>query len=428
MRLRHATFATAALLALSTSLRAQEKQRFANQNEALSAGAILGGRGGPQDVQWIEGGARYSYIAREAGTNREVIRALDPGTGKDTLLFTSSGLTYPGTTKPFDYQSFQWAHDFKHLVFQTNFKALYRNSGTSDYYVYRLADKSLQLATKGARTAELSPNGAMLGVERDGDMYVEDLAAHKETRLTKDAKEHLYNGHFDWVYEEEFGMAQAWNWSPDNRFIAFWQTNDHAEPVIQLSDYSGAHPEWDHLTIPQPGDSNATVRIGVVDVKSGKRVWLDTGDKGEFYIPRIYWTSRADTLAVITLDRAQQTMKLYFFDVTTGGKRLVMSETSKTWIDVYDFYGGIQDMMTFPENSHEFFWISDRDGFQHLYRYDYSGKLINQVTRGQWMVTRVEGSDAKTQTIYYTSTEASPAATALLDQVRRHGTAATHHR
>jgi len=64
--------------------------------------------------------------------------------------------------------------------------------------------------------------------------------------------------------------------------------------------------------------------------------------------------------------------------------------------------------MTFPGNSSEFFWLSDRDGFQHLYRYDYSGKLINQVTQGNWSVTRVEGSDAPQQTIYYTSTEASP--------------------
>jgi len=101
-------------------------------------------------------------------------------------------------------------------------------------------------------------------------------------------------------------------------------------------------------------------------------------------------------------------MKLYFFDVTTGGKRLVMTETSRTWIDVYDFYAGIQDMMSFPEGSHEFFWISDRDGWQHVYRYDYSGKLINQVTHGSWSVTRIEGADAKAQTMYYTSTAVSP--------------------
>ena len=387
---------------------AQEKQRFANMDEALQAGAILRGRQGPQNVNWIEGGARFSYTDRDARTGTPLIRAYDPPTGKDTVLFTTTGVTVPGTNQPFTYDGFEWAADSKHLVFQTNFRPIYRRSGISDYYIYSLASRSMQLATKDARTGELSPNGAMLGFERDGDMYVTTLANHQEKRLTKDASNHVYNGHFDWVYEEEFGLAQAWKWSSDSRYIAYWQLNDSAEPEIQISDYSGLHQEWEKLRIPQVGDSNATVRIGVVNVATGQNTWLNTGERGEFYIPRIYWTSRADTLAVITLNRPQNTMKLFFFDVKTGGRREVMTETSKTWLDVYDFYAGVEDMMSFPANSHEFFWLSDRDGYQHLYRYDYSGKLINQVTRGNWNATRIEGSDAKGQTIYYTSTEASP--------------------
>jgi dipeptidyl-peptidase-4 len=387
---------------------AQEKQRFANMDEAMQAGGILRGRQGPQNVNWIEGGARFSYTDRDASTGTPLIRAYDPPTGKDAVLFTTTGVTFPGTNQPFTYDGFEWAADSKHLVFQTNFRPIYRRSGISDYYIYSLADRSMQLATKGARTGELSPNGAMLGFERDGDMYVTTLANHKEKRLTRDASEHVYNGHFDWVYEEEFGLAQAWKWSTDSRYIAYWQLNDAAEPDIQISDYSGLHQDWEKLRIPQVGDSNATVRIGVVNVATGQNTWLDTGERGEFYVPRIYWTSRPDTLAVITLNRPQNTMKLFFFDVKTGGRRQVMTETSKTWLDVYDFYAGVDDMMSFPENSHEFFWLSDRDGYQHLYRYDYSGKLINQVTRGNWNATRIEGSDAKGQTIYYTSTEASP--------------------
>jgi len=387
---------------------AQEKQRFANMDEAMQAGGILSGRQGPRNVNWIEGGMRFSYTDRDARTGTPVIRAYDPATGKDTDLFTTTGLTFPGTNQPFSYDAFEWAQDSKHLVFQSNFQPIYRRSGISDFYIYSLADRSMQLATKGARTGELSPNGAMLGFERDGDMYVTNLSTHQERRLTRDASEHIYNGHFDWVYEEEYGLAQAWKWSPESSYIAYWQLNDSAEPVIQISDYSGLHQDWEKLRIPQVGDSNATVRIGVVNVSTGQNTWLDTGEKGEFYVPRIYWTSRPDTLAVITLNRPQNTMKLFFFDVKTGGRRQVMTETSKTWLDVYDFYAGVDDMMTFPSDSREFFWLSDRDGFQHLYRYDYSGKLINQVTRGNWSVTRVEGSDAKKQTVYYTSTEVSP--------------------
>jgi dipeptidyl-peptidase-4 len=180
-------------------------------------------------------------------------------------------------------------------------------------------------------------------------MYVYDMATGQEKRLTDDARGDVYNGHFDWVYEEEFGEAQAWKWSRDNRYIAYWQTDESAEPYIQLSSYADDHPEWDRIRIPQPGDSNATVRIGVVDVTSGKNVWLDPGESGEYYIPRIYWTSEPNTLGVLTLNRPQDEVKLYFFDVTTGAKRLVFSQKSDTWIDVYDFYAGVDDLMTFPE-------------------------------------------------------------------------------
>jgi dipeptidyl-peptidase-4 len=387
---------------------AQEKQRFASLDEAVQAGAILNGRQGPRNVNWIEGGKRYSYTDRDPQTNAPVIRAYDPASGNATTLFTTSGLTFPGTNEPFSYESFQWAEDSKHLVFQTNFQPIFRKSGISDFYIYSLADRSLQLATKGARTAQLSPNGALLGFERDGDMYITDLSTHSEKRLTRDASGHVYNGHFDWVYEEEFGLAQAWKWSPDSRYISYWQLNDSAEPEIQLSDYSGTHQEWERIRIPQPGDSNATVRIGVVNVATGANTWLDTGERGDFYIPRIYWTSRPDTLAVMTLNRPQNLMKLFFFDVKTGGRRQVMTESSKTWIDIFDFYAGVDDLMSFPAGSREFFWLSDRDGYQHLYRYDYSGRLINQVTRGSWNATRIEGSDAAQHTIYYTSTEVSP--------------------
>jgi dipeptidyl-peptidase-4 len=406
MRFRTVRLLALLLLLAPAAAWAQQKTAFRNLQEALQSGRSLGGRNGPAGVVWIEGGRRLSFTTR--GANGEEIRAMDPATGRDTLLFSAQGLTFPDSAAPFTYQSFDWSRDFRNLVFQTRFRPLYRRSGTSDYFVYSLADRSLRLATRGARTAELSPDGAMLGYERDGDMYVVDLASRAERRLTTGATETLYHGHFDWVYEEEFGLAQAWNWSPDSRYVAYWQVDESREPVIQISDFSGRHPTWDRIRIPQPGDTNATVRIGVSDARTGTQVWLDPAETGEFYIPRIYWTSRPDTLAVITLNRPQNTMTLYFFDVRTGGKRQVMSETSTTWIDVYDFFAGVQDLMAFPAGTTQFFWISDRDGWQHIYRYDYSGRLVNQVTRGRWTATRIAGIDVRTQAIYYVSTEAAP--------------------
>jgi len=403
MRLR--SLLVALLLVPSVGM-AQQKTPMRSLNEWIAVSRALGGRAGPQNINWIEGGRRFSFTQRDSAGDQ--IRAMDPATLKDTLLFASRGVTFPGGSEPFAYQSFQFARDSKHLVFQTHFKPIYRNSGTADYFVYSLADHGMQLAASGARTAELSPDGATLGYERGGDLFVYDLTQHKETRLTSDATELVYNGHFDWMYEEEFGIGQGWNWSPDSRYIAYWQVDESAEPLIQISDLSGAHPAWEKIRIPQPGDSITKVRIGVVAVGSGQKVWLDTGESGDVYIPRIYWTSQPDTLAVLTLNRPQNTLKVFFFDVKTGGRRLVFSETSGTWIDIFDFFAGVPDMMTFPAGLKEFFWISDRDGWQHLYHYDYAGHLLNQVTHGPWSVTRIAGTDPRARTIYYASTEASP--------------------
>ena len=388
--------------------KAQEKASYKNLTEAIRASKTLAGKSGPQSLNWIDNGNQYSYTIHNPDTKREEIRSYDPVTGKDNLIFDAVGLSFPDTNEAFAYKSFQWAHDSKHLLFESNFRKIYRRSGISDYYVYSLEDKNLKVAAKNARTAELSPDGSMVGYERDGNMYVYEFAAKSETQLTNDAGGNIFNGHYDWVYEEEFGQAQAWNWSPDSKYIAYWQFDETGVPLVQLTNYEGTHPKYEKIAIPQPGDQNPKVRIGVIDVKNHKHIWLSTGDTGDYYIPRLYWTSEPNTLAMMVLNRKQDDMKLYFFNVITGEHRLVMEEKNDTWVAIFNFYTNVNDMMFFPEKVHEFFWISDRSGYYQIYRYNYDGKLLNRVTNGNWDVIKVLGINPDSKTIYYTSAEASP--------------------
>ncbi|HVV54041.1 MAG TPA: S9 family peptidase [Mucilaginibacter sp.] len=395
----------ALLIAPLTRLYAQDKKEYGSLEEAIISGfSNLGGKGGPRSLNWINGGDKYSFISGNE------IHTFDPKTLSESTVFTDKGLTFPGTDKPFKYESFQWSHDSKHIVFKTNTHRIYRRSATSDYYIYDVDSKQLQLAAKDARTAELSPDGSMVGIERGGNMYDYNFANSKETQLTSDSTSDngIFNGHYDWVYEEEFGQAQAWNWSPDNKYIAFWQFDERPVPEFQMTNFEGQHPEYVHIPIPQVGDNNPKVRIGVIDVHTGNKVWLTPDETGDFYIPRIYWTSDPDVLALMTLNRAQNHMKLYFFNVKTGEHHVVLEEQNDTWVAIFNFYTNVNDMVYFPEGLREFFWVSDRSGYYHIYRYNYDGKLLNQVTKGDWDLIKVTGINPKTKTIYYLSAEASP--------------------
>lgn len=380
---------------------AQNKQQYGSLTEALRSAGNLYGNQGPQSVNWTNGGNQYSFI------NNDEIRSMDPKTLQDQLIFNSKGTNFPGSSKQFDYESFQWSKDSKHLVFKTNTRHLFRRSDISDYYDYSVDSKQLKQAAKDARTAELSPDGAKVGLERNGNMFVYNFATGTEQQLTSDttSESGTFNGHYDWVYEEEFGQAQAWNWSKDSKYIAFWQFNERPVPDFQMTNFDGQHPDQVHIPIPQVGDANPQVRIGVIDVSSGKKVWLTPDETGDFYIPRIYWTSNPDELALMTLNRAQNHMKLYFFNVKTGAHRVVLEEQNSTWVAIFNFYTNVNDMVYFPEKSKEFFWVSDRSGYYHIYRYGYDGKLINQVTTGNWDMIKVSGINTEAKKIYYLSAE-----------------------
>ncbi len=402
------TILSVVFLLLSSSSIAQEKERYSNLRDALTSGGQLSGSNGPSNVIWIDGGDRYSYSTTNPDTRTPEIRVYDPETDTDELIFSAADHTFPDSDDTFRYRSFQWSKDFRFLVFQTNFNPVYRFSGVSDYYYYSIEDETFQLVAEDAYTAELSPDGQKIAYERGGNLYAYDLNKEVETQLTFDAEEKIFNGRFGWVYEEEFGKAQAWNWSHDSRYIAYWQTDEREVELFRSTDYEGTYPKYVEIPYPKVGTENPTVKIGVVDVESLDQNWMDV-DLGDGYVPRIYWTSEPGKLAIVHFNRPQTHLKLFFHDVTSGVGNLIMEEISDHgWIDVFDFFAGIDDLFFFPNDRDEFLWVSDRDGWSHIYRYNYEGELLNRVTNGEWEVTNVFAVDSRNERIFYLSTEVSP--------------------
>ncbi len=373
---------------------------------ALQVGFALSGSNGPSSVNWIDGGDRFSYID-DAGK----VRSYNPATDEETLIFDSEGKTFPDRDEPFEYQSFQWSADFKYLLFQTNFRPVWRYSGEADYYLYHIEQESFRLVAKDARTAELSPDGKKVVYERGGNLFVLDLSSDKETQLTDDAQEQVYNGRFGWVYEEEYGLVQAWAWSPDSRYIAYWQTDERDIPIYRMTDFSSAHPEYEEIPYPRVGDPIPGVRIGILDIAKKKNTqWVDLDLEGGT-IPRIYWTANEGQLALVHLNRPQNHLTLYFADAKNGKvKKIIEEKDDSGWIDVFDFFAGILHYFSFPEDREEFLWISGRSGHNHIYHYNYDGELLNQVTEGAWDVVTIEATawSEGSGNIYFTSTEVSP--------------------
>jgi dipeptidyl-peptidase-4 len=205
----------------------------------------------------------------------------------------------------------------------------------------------------------------------------------------------------DWVYEEEFAFTKAFQWSPDGRFVAFYEFNEKDVKEFSMTSYNQQlYPTEYRFKYPKAGEENAKVNIWVYDVERNSKVKVDIGDRQEIYIPRIKWTSDVTTLSVQRLNRHQNNLELLFADAVTGKSRVVLKETSETYID-------ITDNLTFLEDN-EFIWSSEKDGFNHLYLYDAAGNEKVQLTSGEWDVTEFYGIDAKGKNFFYQSSEEGP--------------------
>jgi dipeptidyl-peptidase-4 len=250
--------------------------------------------------------------------------------------------------------------------------------------------------------ATFSPVSNQVAYVRDNNLYVEDLDAKKTVQVTANgAKNEVINGMSDWVYEEEFSFTKAFEWSPDGRFIAFYEFNEANVKVFSMTTYKGQlYPEEERFKYPKAGETNSSVKVFIYHVDRDMKVQVELGERDDIYIPRIKWTKDPATLSIQRMNRLQNRLELLFADALKGKTRIVLSEISETYID-------ITDNLTFLDDQ-EFIWSSEKDGYNHLYLYDVAGNEKVQLTSGEWDVTEFYGMDAKGKNFYYQSCEEGP--------------------
>ncbi len=225
------------------------------------------------------------------------------------------------------------------------------------------------------------------------------MANGKITQLTHDGKKNkIINGTSDWVYEEEFAITKAYDWSPDSRYIGFLKFNEKGVKQFSMTFYDDLYPDSYKFKYPKAGEDNSLVSIHLIDLK--KKCKVKAIDIGEYeYVPRLQWSEKSNKLILQSMNRHQNSLKYHLVDCTDGkaSTKIIFEETSETYIDV-------DDNLIFLEDGESLLRTSEMHGYKHIYKLDFSGEH-KQVTNGNWDVIDFLGLDDENNTIYYSSCE-----------------------
>jgi dipeptidyl-peptidase-4 len=296
--------------------------------------------------------------------------------------------------------SYSFSADEKKILIAANSNQIFRHSFTADYFLFDLNAKTLvKLFDFQVQEPTFSPDGTKIAYARENNLFMYDIASKTSTQVTSDGKKNaIINGITDWVYEEEFAFVRAFDWSADSKKLAYIRFDESQVPEFSMSVFhKDLYPKIETFKYPKAGEKNSEVSLHIYDVAAKSQKQVDLGQYSDFYIARLKWTNDANVLSAQVLNRHQDNLDLLFVDGNSAAAKVVLNEKDKAYVDV-------TDNLTFLKDN-SFIWTSEKDGFNHIYLYDKTGKLKNQVTSGSWEVTNYYGFDEKTATVYYQSVE-----------------------
>jgi dipeptidyl-peptidase 4 len=407
--LRHFRAAVSSLLAaaiflISQAAFAQQSQTHPWTVKEIFADDSLTGNP-PEGMSWAPDGSRATYIA-ENGDVMQIqvsdgkLKKLIDAAKVRSLFEANISEKDRDHRNRYDQPDYIWSPDSKHLLFDTN----------GELWLYDLGNGTgVQVGNTGMQSGDdpkFSPNGQYISYLRNNNLYLQRAErGGAPFALTDSHDGNVLNGGIDWVYLEELDTRSNYFWSPDSKQIAYLQMSEGQVPIYPLTDWIPLHATVDQQRYPQPGDSNPSVRVGVLNATGGSTRWLKIPlDAGNDYIPRLGWVN-PHVVWVETLTRDHKHMNIYFADTRTGEVKLALAQTEPKYFTLtYDvsFVG-----------DHQFLILSWRDGFTHMYRYTFDAgnpmgseaQLANQLESGPYEVVSIKTVDEATKTVYYLSSE-----------------------
>ncbi len=355
-------------------------------------------------VNWTNDGLAYTRVK-----DGNIIR-IDPKTEAETIIVKKEQLTAVGTSAPMLPQSYVYSNDNSKLLIFTNTEKVWRYKTRGDYWILDLKNNQLSKVGKSQPSqslmfAKFSPDAKQVAYVSEHNLFAEDVNSGISRRLTNDGSRKMINGTFDWVYEEEFGCRDGFRWSPDGKQIAFWQVDaTKIRDYYMLNTTDSVYSKVIPVEYPKTGVAPSPVKIGVVNLSNGAIRWMKIdGDPQQNYLPRMEW-SAGNELIVQQLDRRQQESKLIYCNSNDGNCRTFWAENDEAWVDLNAAEaGGDPSGWLWVNKQQDFLWVSEKDGWRHIYKISKDGKNVTLLTKGNYDIGGIKAIDEANNYVYFSA-------------------------
>ncbi|MEO8569465.1 MAG: DPP IV N-terminal domain-containing protein [Ginsengibacter sp.] len=363
-----------------------------------------------KEIDWTPDGAAYLKISDGNIVKTDVL------TNNEIIVVKKEQLTPPGAVRPLSFDIYSFSQDNKTLLIFTNTAKVWRYNTRGDYWVLNLSSNQLtqlgkSLPSQSLMYAKISPDGKKAAYVSGHNLYTEDLGSHEQKQLTKDGTRKFINGTFDWVYEEEFSCRDGFRWSPDSKSIAFWQVDaTKIRDYYMLNTTDSVYSRVIPVEYPKVGQPPSPVRIGVIEVNNAKITWMNIpGDPQQHYLPRMEWADNSQEIVLQQLNRKQNESKLFYCNATTGAANNFYTENDKAFIDIKARWNDKDPTgWEWLHDGKNFLWVSEKDGWRHLFLVSRNGKKETLITKGNYDIATIESIDDKNNYVYFMASPNNP--------------------
>lgn len=364
---------------------------------------------------FLKDGVHFTRLEGTAITTYDLRTGERSGTTFDAATITSDAYDWNG-----NFDGYSFSPDESKILLTTNSTPIFRRSSEAVFFVFdQKTQKLSQLYEENVayidktrhlnkqRYATFSPDGSKVAFVLRNNVYFKDLNSGKVIRVTNDGRQNsIINGASDWVYEEEFELVRAFQWSPDGQRLAYLRFDESEVPEMTIDMFRGdLYPEAVTFKYPKVGEKNAVVTAHIYDITNSKTVDINIPERNpkegrpDDYLPRITWTPTGK-VCLTWMNRHQSTQHLLLAEPATGVCSILQEEKSNYYLDLHD--------VIFLSDSSGFVMQSEKSGYNHLYKYDMTGKEMASLTKGKWDVTAFYGVDEQNGKVYFQAASKNP--------------------